>query len=106
MRSAAPQGSEVPAVLAGMRHGCHVCAFYETKEDLLDLGLPFYSAGRDRGELCVWVMPEGVNEDGEKNRVHAIVERGLELRRARDLYLRGGRFERDEVTRFWDQKVQ
>lgn len=106
MRSAAPQGSEIAAVLAGVRHSYHVCAFYETKEDLLDLVLPFFSAGRDRGELCVWMMPDGVNEDGAKNRVDALVERGLELLRARDLYLRGGRFECDAVTRFWDQKVQ
>jgi DNA-binding CsgD family transcriptional regulator len=89
-----------------VRHGCHVCAFYETKEDLLDLVLPFFSAGRDRGELCVWMMPDDANEDGAKSRVHTLVERGLELRPARELYLRGGRFERDAVTRFWDEKVQ
>ena len=32
------------AVLAAIRHGTHVCAFYETEEDLLDLVGQFFAA--------------------------------------------------------------
>jgi hypothetical protein len=34
-----------PAALAEVRPGSHICAFYKTENDLLDLVLPFFSAG-------------------------------------------------------------
>jgi DNA-binding CsgD family transcriptional regulator len=96
-----------PAVLTRVSHGSHVCAFYETADDLLDLVLPFFRVGLDQGEVCVWMMPDGIIEDEAKIRVsEAVVERGLEFHPARDLYLRRGRFDRDPVMRFLDQKAQ
>ena len=47
----------LPAILSGVGHGSHLCAFYETKEDLIDLVLPFFDAGSNQGELCVWCRP-------------------------------------------------
>jgi hypothetical protein len=35
----------LPAILSGVGHGSHLCAFYATKEDLIDLVLPFFDAG-------------------------------------------------------------
>ena len=59
MRGAAQIAAKVlPAILSDVGHGSHLCAFYETKEDLTDLVLPFFDAGRSQGELCVWMMPD------------------------------------------------
>ena len=41
----ADQPKALPAVLAGVKHGSHICAFYETNDDLIDLVLPFFTAG-------------------------------------------------------------
>jgi hypothetical protein len=49
----ADQPKALPAVLAGAKHGSHICAFYETHDDLIDLVLPFFTARANRGELCV-----------------------------------------------------
>jgi hypothetical protein len=50
------------AVLGAMRHGTHVCAFYETDEDLLDLVEQFFAAtGARRGDQCLWMMPDGID---------------------------------------------
>ncbi len=96
-----------PEVLAGVTRGSHVCAFYETNDDLLDLVLPFFETGLERGELCVWVVPDPVSEAKERIIAsEAVVERGLELHSARDLYLKRRRFQRDRVIRFWDKKLQ
>jgi len=33
--------------------GSHFCIFYETKQDLLDILVPYFRAGVERNELCV-----------------------------------------------------
>jgi hypothetical protein len=40
----ADQPKALPAVLAGVKHGSHICAFYETNDDLIDLVLPFFTS--------------------------------------------------------------
>jgi DNA-binding CsgD family transcriptional regulator len=108
MRSAALLTSQtLPAALAGIGHGSHLCAFYETKDDLIDLVLPFFDRGIRRGELCVWMMPDTVSADEATLHTHASAAgNGIELYRGRDLYLKGSHFERDHVVRFWDKKLQ
>src|SRR3977135_2824524 len=36
--------------------GTHFCHFYETKEDLLDILVPYFKAGLENNESCVWVV--------------------------------------------------
>ncbi len=35
--------------------GTHFCQFYETAEDLADTLVPYFKAGLDNGERCMWV---------------------------------------------------
>ena len=86
------------AVLAAIRHGTHVCAFYETEEDLLDLVGQFFAAGVRRGDLCLWVMPEGMNSD-------PIARFGVEIHSAADTYVQGGAFQFGPLVSLWDEKL-
>src|SRR5215469_13074651 len=36
--------------------GSHFCDFYETKQDLLDILVPYVHAGLDANEYCLWVV--------------------------------------------------
>ena len=46
MHNVAPTPSKLlPAVLRDVGHGSHLCAFYETTDDLIDLVAPFFAAG-------------------------------------------------------------
>jgi hypothetical protein len=36
--------------VAGFKHGSHLCAFYETKDDSIDLVLPFFAHGLNGGD--------------------------------------------------------
>ncbi len=36
----------------------HGCLFYETKQDLLDTLIPFFKAGLELGESCLWIVSE------------------------------------------------
>jgi len=37
-----------------MPWGTHFCHFYETPDDLLETVLPFFRAGLESKEFCVW----------------------------------------------------
>ena len=36
--------------------GTHFCCFYETKEDLLDILVPYFKVGLENDEFCLWVI--------------------------------------------------
>ncbi len=100
-------GPFCPEVIAGVSHGSHVCAFYETNDDLEDLVAGFFAAGVERDELCVWITPDLVSGDEARSRLSgAVLASGIEFHRARDVYLARGRFARDRIVRFWDQAIQ
>ena len=41
-------------VLGDMPWGSHVCMFYELKDDLLDTVGPYFKAGLESNEFCLW----------------------------------------------------
>jgi signal transduction histidine kinase len=47
--------------------GTHFCQFYGTRQDLLDTLVPYFRAGLESNEMCVWVTsaPLGVDEAAE-----------------------------------------
>lgn len=95
-----PVGAEPPydAVLGAISHGAHICAFYETDEDLLDLVTQFCAAGARRGDLCLWMMPDGADAD-------ALAKAGVELHCADDAYQQGGAFAGGPMVAFWHEKL-
>jgi DNA-binding CsgD family transcriptional regulator len=97
----------LPSLLADVGHGSHLCAFYETKEDLIDLVLPFFAAGSSRGDACVWIAPDSLYapETPESERA-ALIERGIELHRARDVYIKGSRFQIEPMASYWEQRIR
>ena len=36
--------------------GTHFCVFYETKKDLLEIVVPFFKAGLQVNEFCLWIV--------------------------------------------------
>ena len=38
--------------------GSHFCLFYQTKQDLIDVLLPYFKAGLENNEFCIWVISE------------------------------------------------
>ena len=43
--------------------GTHFCHFYETKEDLLDILLPYFKTGLENNEFCMWVVADPLGEE-------------------------------------------
>jgi hypothetical protein len=42
--------------------GTHFCSFYATKTDLVEMLVPYFKAGLENKEFCVWVLSEPVTE--------------------------------------------
>src|ERR1700737_317717 len=42
--------------IGDVRWGTHFCFFYETEQDLLDTLVPYFKAGLEEKELCLWVV--------------------------------------------------
>ena len=43
--------------------GSHFCQFYHTREDLLDTLVPYFKAGLENNEFCLWVVSEPLRAD-------------------------------------------
>lgn len=47
--------------------GSHICTFYQTKEDLIDILIPYFKEGLENNEFCVWVTSEPLTvQEAEK----------------------------------------
>jgi C4-dicarboxylate-specific signal transduction histidine kinase len=93
--------------------GTHLCLFYETKEDLLEIVLPHFKAGFESGEYCIWVIPDMLTLQEARSALGEILseigrysdDRNFEIYSGRDLYLTGGRFDREKVKATWSAKL-
>ena len=54
-------------VVGNIRWGTHFCHFYETKEDLLDILVPYFKAGLENNEFCIWVVADPLGEEEARN---------------------------------------
>src|SRR4029079_3151182 len=42
--------------LLDMPWGSHVCQFYDGKDDLVEMLVPYFKQGLERNEACVWLV--------------------------------------------------
>jgi len=93
--------------------GTHFCAFYETKEDLLDTMISYYKLGLERGDYCLWVVPEPITIAEANNALKEAVpdldrylaDCSLEFIAARDWFLQDGEFNSKRVSSQFQEKL-
>lgn len=101
------------AALGKVPWGTHVCLFYQSKMDLLNVLPPYFKAGLESGELCIWVtsdlLPAGEAENTMRKTMPdsgEYLERGqIEILPHSHWYLRGGSFDMQRVLRGWIGKL-
>ena len=49
-------------IIGDIPWGTHLCSFYQTKQDLLNMIIPYFKAGLESNEFCVWVVSDPLNE--------------------------------------------
>jgi len=92
--------------------GTHLCQFYQSKEDLIKVLVPYFKAGLENNEFCMWVCSEPLEvEDAKaalknavKNLDDYIKNDQIEILDASDWYTKSGKFDADRVLQGWVQK--
>ena len=92
--------------------GTHFCLFYKTKEDLLDILVPYFRAGLEDNELCMWVTSEPLTKAPIKKAMKKAMpdfdeylRKGqIEIHSYKDWYVREGVFDSKRVLNGWVEK--
>ena len=93
--------------------GRHFCSFYATKTDLVEMLVPYFKAGLENKEFCVWVLSEPVTEPEAWNALREttpeldeyLADGSIEIFHGREWYLKHGIFDMERVTRAWNDKL-
>ncbi|HEX9051221.1 MAG TPA: MEDS domain-containing protein [Anaeromyxobacter sp.] len=100
------------AVVGDLPWGSHFCQFYRTKKDMTDVVVPYFRAGLEANELCVWVTSDFLTTDEALAAMHAdvprfaeyLARRQLEVFPHTDWYLKGGSFDLRRTLDMWMAK--
>jgi DNA-binding CsgD family transcriptional regulator len=103
------------SVLGKLAWGSHFCLFYETTQDLLDILGPYFKAGLEHEEFCLWAIPEFLTKDeallalrqGLPDLDRYLAQGRMELVTYDTWYLEAGTFDpRKVIERFADKTRQ
>ena len=94
--------------------GAHFCQFYQTREDLLDVLVPYFRAGLANNEFCMWIASEPLHAAQAKTALASAVP-DLDQRMAagqieildyHQWYVLDGKFDAGRVLRGWMDKLE
>ena len=101
-------------IIGDVPWGTHFCQFYRTAQDLLDVLVPYFTAGLQNNEFCMWITSEPLGREAAARALAEAVpdfERYLrkgqiEILPHTDWYLRGGTFDSPRVLEDWVKKLE
>ena len=101
-------------VVGDVPWGTHFFLFHETKEDLIDACIPYFRAGLESGELCVWAIDDPLTEEEVRYCLRDSIpgfddyfeRRNIEIVRGREWYMTGDDLDLEKVTKGWKQKME
>jgi PAS domain S-box-containing protein len=93
--------------------GTHFCQFYQNKQDLIDILVPYFKAGLENNEFCMWVTSEPLGSAEAKAALAANLE-NLETYLANgqleildpEWYTSGSEFESDRILQNWVNRLE
>jgi signal transduction histidine kinase len=99
-------------VISGAPWGTHICQFYQTKKDLIDILVPYFKAGLENNEFCIWITSEPLKvEDAKaalkkvvKNLDHFVKKGQIEILDYSEWYTKSGKFDANNVLQGWVEK--
>src|SRR6266545_2197899 len=101
------------SVIGDVRWETHFCCFYETKQDLLDTLVPYFKAGLENKEFCLWVVSQPLTVEEAKRALGQAVSdldrhlaaRSLEIYGYDEWYLYNGQCDPKRVLQGWGEKL-
>jgi signal transduction histidine kinase len=101
-------------VLGDRPWGTHFCLFFDTKSDLLDILVPYFTTGLANNEFCFWVLADPLTEYDARQALHAalpaadrhLIDEQMEFIACEECYLHNGMFDLDHVSTEWGIRLQ
>ena len=60
-------------IIGEVAWGGHFCVFYQSKQDLIDILVPYFKAGLENNEFCMWITSEPLSaKDAEQSLRQAV----------------------------------
>ena len=93
--------------------GTHLCQFYRRKEELIEILVPYFRAGLENNEYCIWVTAEPLDEESAREAMRIAMrsysryqEKGqIEIIPHDRWFLRNGVFDMQMVFEGWMDKL-
>jgi hypothetical protein len=100
------------ALVGDLPWGSHFCQFYKTKQDMIDIVVPYFRAGLQDRELCIWVTSDFLTTEDALEALHREVpnfadylsREQIEIFPHTDWYLKGGSFDLKRTLEMWMAK--
>jgi len=100
-------------VIGEVPWGTHFCLFYQTKEDLIDILVPYFKAGLESNEYCMWVTSEPLNQKDAENAIKKSLpnfeqylnKKQIEIIPHNEWYLKNNEFNSQRVLDDWVDKL-
>ncbi len=92
--------------------GSHVCQLYQTKEDLIDILVPFFKTGLQNNEFCIWITSIPLQLDEARTALAKEVENldnyattgQMEIMDDNEWYTKMGKFDGNHTLMSWIDK--
>ncbi|MBZ9795477.1 MEDS domain-containing protein [Mesorhizobium sp. ES1-4] len=102
------------SVLGETSWGMHMCVFYETAQDLLDANIPYFQAGLENNEFCLWAISDPITAEGAADALRASIPDidkrlsagQIEVVRAAEWYTPKGEFELKRIIGSWNERLR
>ncbi len=80
--------------------GTHICLLYQTKADLFEILVPYFKAGLEKNESCIWIVPAPLDKGKFVQEIrrampklnHYLKKGQIEILRDTQWYLKEGEF--------------
>ncbi|KKN00436.1 hypothetical protein LCGC14_1137870, partial [marine sediment metagenome] len=101
-------------ILGNINWGTHFCLFYNSKEDLIDILIPYFKAGLENNEYCIWVTSEPLKAQEVQEIIKKKIpnfelyskKNQIEIIPYSEWYLKGGVFDLQRVLDDWIEKLE
>ena len=93
--------------------GTHLCFFYDSIDDYLDIIKPYIKTGLENNEFCSWIVPKNLETEKALEILQTAIpnlnyyqQKGqIEVFCYSEFYLNKGRFDGDAIIRDWEKKL-
>ncbi len=100
-------------IIGDVPWGTHICQFYQTKEDLTDILVPYFKVGLENNEFCLWVTSQPLEVEDAKEALRRAVSDldsylnigQIEIISYTDWFVKDGVFDSQKVLSGWLDKL-